>query len=299
VGWGGGQVHDLVAWTRGDRNGACVMAGSDVGGSWSLGGEDDGSATFGHGDTDEDLRSGLQGLAGLVSGSAPLKDLLAKVATFAVRAIPGADGAGVTLLKPDPTVDLVQTLASSAPFVAEVDAIQYGLGEGPCITAAFERRTVRSGSLGGERMWPHFGPRVGRLGVHSVLSLPLLLADETEAAVGAINVYAHAKDAFDSHAQQLGELFAAPAAVSVHNAQVLAQAQLLTEQLETALSSRAVIDQAIGILISRSGDTSEQAFAVLQGLSQRDKIKLATIAQHVVDEAARRARARHSGTSAV
>jgi GAF domain-containing protein len=276
-----------------DRNGACVMSGLDAEKSRPLGGGSHASSDFGH-DDDDDLASGLRGLAGLVGGSAPLKDLLAKVATFAVRAIPGADGAGVTLLRPDPTVDLVQTLASSAPFVDEVDAIQYGLGEGPCITAAFERRTVRSGSLGGEEMWPRFGPRVGRLGVHSVLSLPLLLPDEAAASVGAINVYARAREAFDAHAQELGELFAAPAAVAAHNAQVLAQAQLLAAQLENAMASRPVIDQAIGILISRSGGTSEQAFAVLRGLSQRDNVKLASVAQRLVDEAARRARSRHS-----
>jgi GAF domain-containing protein len=272
------------------------VAGSDVSGRWTPGPLDEGSGPVGADDGERELQASLQGLAGLVSGSAPLKDLLGTVATFAVRAIPGADGAGVTLLKPDPTADVVQTMASSDPFVDEVDAIQYGLGEGPCITAAFERRTVRSGSLGGDRTWPRFGPRVGRLGVHSVLSLPLLLPNDSALAVGAINVYAHAKDAFDSHAQELGELFAAPAAVSVHNAQVLAQAQTLTAQLEAALRSRAVIDQALGILISRSGDTSEQAFGVLKNLSQRDNVKLSTIAQHLVDEAARRARARHSTT---
>ena len=141
---------------------------------------------------------------------------------------------------------MVQVLAASHPFVADIDEIQYSaLNEGPCITAALERRTVRSGSLGGEKMWPRFGPRVGRLGIHSALSLPLLLSDRV---LGAINVYAREKDAFDDHAAGLGELFATPAAVALHNAQILAQAQALTSQLQSALSSRPIIDQAIGIL---------------------------------------------------
>lgn len=138
-------------------------------------------------------------------------------------------------------------------------------------------------------MAPVRSPR-RRLGVHSVLSLPLLLPD---AAVGAINVYAHGKDAFAEHAAGLGELFAAPAAVAAHNAQVLARARRVIGQLEAGLTSRAVIDQAIGILISRSGGTAEEAFASLRAISQREQRKLSGVARQVVEEAARRARARH------
>jgi len=237
-----------------------------------------------------DLRAGIEDLAGLVAGSRGLPELLTEVSTFAVRAIPGADGAGVTLLQLDRVHNMVEALAASAPFVAEIDEIQYvTLKEGPCITAALERRTVRSGSLGGEKMWPRFGPRVGRLGVHSALSLPLLLSDQV---IGAINVYAHGKDVFDEHAAELGELFAKPAAVAVHNAQVLAQAQALSVQLQTALSTRAMIDQAIGLIRGRTGRSAEDAFAQLRAISQTEHRKLADVAQHMVDEAIRRARAR-------
>jgi GAF domain-containing protein len=243
---------------------------------------------------ESDLQASLADLAGLVTGSLRLGELLARVASFAARAIPGADGAGVTLLRVDRVDDRVEALAASHPFVAEIDKIQYAvLGEGPCITAALERRTVRSGSLGGERLWPRFGPRVGRLGVHSVLSLPLLVPDQV---IGAINVYAHGKDVFDDHATELGELFAAPAAVAVHNAQVLAQAQTLTGQLQTALSRRPVIDQAIGILRARTGASAEECFERLRAISQTEHTKLSVVAQHIVDEAVRRARARHTNS---
>ncbi len=236
---------------------------------------------------EDDLQASLAGMARLVAGSLTLQDLLTHVAEFAVRAIPRADGAGVTLLEEDRP----ETIASSAPFVHQIDDIQYALGEGPCISAAVEGHIIRSGSLGGEPRWPRFGPRVGRLGVHSALSLPLRLPD---AVVGAINVYAHDKHAFDEHAEQLGVLFAAPAAVTVYNAQALARARRITEQLQTALGSRAVIDQAIGIFISRSGGTAEEAFHALRGISQGQQRKLSAVARQVVDEAARRARARHS-----
>ncbi|MEO6604201.1 MAG: GAF and ANTAR domain-containing protein [Aeromicrobium sp.] len=239
---------------------------------------------------DADLSESVEGLAGLVSDGGGLPELLAEVASFAVRAIPNADGAGVTLLKLDRPDHMVQVLAASHPFVAEIDEIQYSvLSEGPCITAALERRTVRSGSLGGEKMWPRFGPRVGRLGINSALSLPLLVSDQV---VGAINVYAKMKDAFDERAEELGELFAKPAAVAVHNAQVLAQALALAAQLQSALASRPIIDQAIGIIRGRSGGTSDEAFRALRQMSQADHIKLVAVAQKVVDEAVGRAKAR-------
>ena len=118
---------------------------------------------------DDDLAASLAALSRLSSGRLSLEDLLTQVATFAVQAIPGADGAGLTLIE----ADRADTIVKSAPFVREVDDIQYGLGEGPCISAAATGQTMRSGSLGGDRRWPRFGARVGRLGVHSVLSLPL------------------------------------------------------------------------------------------------------------------------------
>src|ERR1700677_2018405 len=237
-----------------------------------------------------DLRAGIDALAGLVADSRGLPEMLAEVSTFAVHAIPGADCAGVTLLRVDRVDNMVEALAASAPFVAEIDEIQYvTLKEGPCITAALQRRTVRSGSLGGEKMWPRFGPRVGRLGVHSALSLPLLLPGQV---IGAINVYAHGKDVFDEHAAELGELFAKPAAVAVHNAQVLAHAMALAVHLQTALSTRPVIDQAIGLIRGRTGRSAEDAFTQLRAISQSEHRKLADVAQHLVDEAVRRAHAR-------
>ncbi len=167
-----------------------------------------------------DLQAGIGDLAGLVAGSLGLPELLAEVASFAVGAIPGADGAGVTLLLVDRPDDFVAALAASAPFVAEMDEIQYvTLKEGPCITAALERRTVRSGSLGGEKMWP----RLAREWAGWASTAPCRChCCSRDHVVGAINVYAYGKDVFDEHAAELGELFAKPAAVAVHNAQILA-----------------------------------------------------------------------------
>lgn len=239
------------------------------------------------GHDEDDLRESLSALSQLSMGRLDLRDVLTRVAEFAVRAIPGADGAGLTLLE----AGQGDTIVASAPFVTEVDGIQYTIGEGPCITAAREGRTVRSGALGDDVQWSEFGPRVKALGVHSVLSLPLVTPG---GVVGAMNVYAHPRDAFDDHAAEVGELFAVPAAIAVENAQVLAQTKRLAGQLQAALTSRAVIDQALGILMSRTGSSSEEAFDRLRDRSQADNVKLRDVAQRVVDEAVRRARARHT-----
>jgi hypothetical protein len=122
---------------------------------------------------EEELRESLAGLFRLAADRLPLEDLLTQVATYAVQAIPGADGAGLTLLEED----RADTIVATAPFVTEVDDIQYGMEQGPCISAAREGQTVMSGLLGGDSRWPRFGGRVARLGVHSVVSLPLITPD--------------------------------------------------------------------------------------------------------------------------
>ncbi len=245
---------------------------------------------------DDDLRESVGALSRLATGQLELKDLLTRVAEYAVAAIPGADGAGLTLLEKGHAA----TIVASTPFVAAVDAIQYDIGEGPCITAAREGRTVRSGVLGGDAQWLRFGPQVAHLGVHSVLSLPLIIPDQVlgDRIVGAMNVYAHPENAFSDEAVTIGELFAAPAAIAVLNAQVLSQAKRLAHQLQAALTSRAVIDQALGILMSRTGSTADEAFDRLRERSQADNVKLRDVAQRVVDEAVRRARARRTSPGA-
>ena len=117
-----------------------------------------------------------------------------------------------------------------------------------------------------------------------------------DGVVGAMNVYARGRDAFDERAEEIGQLYAAPAAIAVQNAYMLAQARLLATNLQAAMISRAVIDQAIGILRSRDGRTAEQAFDRLRELSQREHTRLAVVAESIVNEAVRRARARRTTT---
>jgi hypothetical protein len=231
----------------------------------------------------DDLQSSVAAMAQLTAQALSLEQTMTRVAEFAVTAIPGAEGAGVTLIE----AGRHDTIVASATFVADVDAIQYGIGEGPCISAAVGRTTVRSGSLGTESRWPAFGPRVEQIGVHSVLSLPLLLSDETLPAVGAINVYARPRDAFDDRAQELGELFAVPAALAVRSAQILAASRRATALLQSALPRQAMIDRAIGILMSRHGGNAEQAFAALTAISEQNNEHIADSARNLIEQAGR------------
>lgn len=84
--------------------------------------------------------------------------------------------------------------------------------------------------------------------------------------------------------------------MSVYNTQLLVAAQERAEHLQRALVSRTVIDQAIGILRGRTGGTAEDAFNRLRRISQTDNIKLAAVAESIVDETVRRARNRHSSS---
>ena len=239
-----------------------------------------------------DLRDGLRGLAGIVAGARDVVELLGQVAEFAAHAIPGVDGAGVALIDAREDGPPVQLVAATAQFVHEIDNFQYNeLHEGPCITCMQSRRPTVSGSLGGDRRWTHFGGRVARMNVHSALALPLMVGEQV---IGAINCYANSHDAFDGHAVQLGSRFAGPAAVSIYNAELLARAQDRAEKLREALDNRAVIDQAIGIIRSRSGASAEVAFGRLVQMSQNGNVKLRVVAARLVDEAVRRAQKRRT-----
>ena len=236
---------------------------------------------------DDRLAESVSGLAALASGSMPLRELLTRVARYAVDSIPGADGAGLTLIEDDRT----DTIVSTADFVRAVDDVQYGLGDGPCIMAAREGRTVMSGSLESEERWGDFGGRVAAMGVHSVVSLPLRLGNDV---VGAMNVYAHAHAAFDERAAELGEAFAIPAAIAVQHAHVLEQTRRLAEQLQASLQARVLVEQAVGVLIGRERVDTDQARVLLTALSDERGEALSEVAREVVDDAVRR---RGTGTT--
>ena len=235
-----------------------------------------------------DLRQSLHELSQLATGRVALEETLTTVAQLAVRAVPGAEGVGLTLLE----ADRPDVMVSTADFVTAVDAVQYGIGQGPCISAAAEGVTVQSPALGIDSRWPEFGAKVADLDVHSALSIPLIAPS---GVVGAMNIYARRRHAFSEQSAELGQLFASPAAIAVQNAHILAQAQRLATQLKDALTGRSAIDQAIGILMSHTGVTADAALQKLRTMSIAQQKKLHVVAVSVVEQAVTRARSRRAG----
>ena len=227
-----------------------------------------------------------------MAGARGVIDLLGDVAEFATQAIPGVDGTGVALLQPYKGVPRMQTWAATAEFIHEIDTVQYEeLHEGPCVTCMESQRPSVSGSLGSDSRWPHFGGRVAADGgaFRAVAAADRRRSgDRGDQHLRPCPRHVRRACRAAGHSQ-----FAGPAAVSVYNAQLLDGAQERTRGLQRALESRAVIDQAIGIIRSRSGASAEEAFDRLTRLSQTENIKLHIVAERLVEEAVRRARARH------
>ena len=227
----------------------------------------------------EDLAESLASLSELLLAAQPYGHSLRRVAEFAVHAVPGCDGCGIALCEQNAPM----TLAASHRFVRAVDDAQSALTEGPCVDAIRHRRTVIVADLTDDPRYPQFGPQAADLGVHSALSLPL---HQQQGCVGALNLYAHHPGAFDDAAAGVAQVFAGPAGVVLANARILERSQRLAEQLREATASRAVIEQAKGVLMAQQSISADEAFARLRHLSQVQHIKLVAIAQRIVRGAA-------------
>ena len=209
-------------------------------------------------------------LARSTAAPSTLKQILDGVTAATVELIPGADLAGVLLVKKGGEFE---SLAETDSLVAKLDRLQHDFGEGPCAQAALQHTIVRSDDLRSESRWPQYAPAAVELGVLSGLSFKLYTADRT---AGALNVFSHRADAWDTDAETTGAILAAHAATAI-----LAQRQ--EEQLQSALLTRDRIGQAKGIIMQSYDVDDVQAFDMLRRISQESQTKLADIAQRVID----------------
>jgi GAF domain-containing protein len=204
-----------------------------------------------------------------------LADALSRVSRVACRALGGCDFASVTLWRDGRPA----TVGESSSRAREIDERQYAEGEGPCLQAVHEGAVVRVLDLADEPRWPSYAPRAVAAGVRSSVSLPLSASGRV---VGALNAYAERPDAFGEEDIALGELLAAHAAVAVHGASLYFASRDLADQLDEALASRAVIEQAKGIVMARERLRADEAFEVLRRRSQHTNRKLRDVAAAIV-----------------
>jgi GAF domain-containing protein len=194
--------------------------------------------------------------------------------------VPGADGVGVTLILTgtDGPKPILRTAAYSDPWVKVVDLVQYRTGQGPCIEAIVRCEVTNLPTLE-DSSYPDFCALASKEGLGSVLAAPL----EIEAkAVGALNLYSRSAHAFGPRSQDVASNFATQAAIALVNIELYEGARALSLQLGDAMESRAVIEQAKGILMGRDGCSADEAFTRLKLMSQETNIKLHDVAESLV-----------------
>jgi GAF domain-containing protein len=206
----------------------------------------------------------------------------------AVRdAIPGSIGAGVSTL--DPHARPVSS-GSTDSVVERADALQYDLGQGPCLTAWATRDSVLIRDVADDGRWPTWSAAVVNLPIRSVVSTPLI-ADG--AAVGAMKIYAASPDAFEDATVALMELFAAPAATLLSHIQTAEIPERISESLQAALYSRDLINRACGVLMERHTLSEDDALQQLMREARTTHSTLSDVSAALLGVA----RDRHKGTS--
>jgi GAF domain-containing protein len=221
----------------------------------------------------------LRALSSFLVAKTSLGDTLLRVSQITTDAMPAAVMAGITMLAEDGKPQTSVFTDSEAP---EIDSAQYESGRGPCLDSWRETKVIRLDEMdAAAERYPEFARAAKAHGVQSTLSLPLVAGDE---GVGALNLYARVPAGFSYDDEVVGLDLAAAAAIVLANASAYWQAARLSEQLSEAMRSRAVIEQAKGILMARTPELSaDEAFGMLRQASQRENVKLRDIAQRIVE----------------
>jgi GAF domain-containing protein len=219
----------------------------------------------------------LERLGRLALRELSMESLLQQVADLSKTVMPGNPETSVTLLvKGRPT-----TVVSTGELALDLDERQYERGHGPCLHAARTGELTEIADTRTDRRWPDYTLRAAERGNLSSLSIPLPI-DEDEQVSGALNIYAREPEAFDADTRAAATGFAPYAAIAVANMHAYQSARNMADNLQVALESRAVIDQAKGILMERYKLTADQAFQVLSRASMNSNRKVRDIADHLV-----------------
>ena len=216
-------------------------------------------------------------LSGTLDGLDDLTPYLERLVQAVNANIDGCDSVGVTVVMEDRP----RTAAYTTAATLEIDAVQYAVGDGPCLDAFRNGRENLVDLAGGEERWPAFIQGVDPGDVQTLLALPLISADRR---YGALNLYGNARHAFDHTELRLARMAAARAADALAAAVTLAGARAVAGQMEQAMASRAVIEQAKGVLMARHSIDEMVAFELLRRQSQEQNLKLRVLASQLVSE---------------
>ncbi|HEX5291558.1 MAG TPA: GAF and ANTAR domain-containing protein [Streptosporangiaceae bacterium] len=222
-----------------------------------------------------DIATGVTELHDVLLSTQSIEDFVQELAVQAAQLIADSLSCGITLRRGTQH----DTVACSDELAGRVNGLQYSLGEGPCLTALADGRPAYSADLAADPRWPRFAAAAVAEGIQSALSLPLIAQEQV---IGALNLYARGRAAFGETETRLAEKFAENAAGALALGQRLVSYAALTDQLRAALGSRAVIDQAVGILMGQERCSQQQAFAALRAASQNRNVKLRVLAEEIV-----------------
>jgi GAF domain-containing protein len=226
----------------------------------------------------------LIALAGILVAEQSLEKTLSQVLDLACAALCGDDGAVTLLDREGP-----RTAVATSETARRVDGFQYEAdGGGPCLDAYRRQQVLRIDSTSEDQRWPEFAMAAATAGIMSTLSLPLVVAGD---GLGAVNIYCHEEHGFSEADDVLAMTFASYASVALANARVYWRTQRLADQLEQALSTRGMIEQAKGMIIAEQGCSADEAFQLLVNASQRSHLKLHDLASDLVERARERAAA--------
>jgi GAF domain-containing protein len=226
----------------------------------------------------EPLARSLSALSRFFVGDGTLHETLTKVAQYAEQAVPAAAMTGLTML-----VDgRARTAVFTDEAAPEIDSAQYETGIGPCLDAFRHQRTFRMDDTSKDDRWGPFSEAAAAHGIRSTLSIPLVANHE---GLGALNFYSRTPNGFSKEDEEVASQFGVQTAIVLANAQAYWDAHLLSQNLATAMQSRAVIEQAKGILMGAQRCTADEAFQILVRASQRENRKLREIAEDIVGRA--------------
>jgi GAF domain-containing protein len=222
----------------------------------------------------------LRDLSRVVLAERTLDEVLGEITTLATRGIPGAEATSITLLRDDKAY----TAAYDGEMALAADELQYERGYGPCMDAGRGNVVLRIDDMAVESRWPDYVATVQKTTpVRSSISIPLPYQGST---IGALNVYSSRVAAFATpESLAAGLEVAETIAVAVADAESHWRLGEQARNMRLALDSRAVIEQAKGVLMAQRHVDADQAFEILREASQRYNRKLRDIAQGIVDGA--------------